>query len=341
MKNYSDKISVALLMSALVLLPGCDWFKSKLGLDKTSATSATNDGSAVLATINGKPLLTAKEFETQFKNFIEKHPYGAMLAQMEGVERKMFDGIVSQKLMSVWVKENGIDKTDEYKESLEQLVQFLNARFFQMKHPVTTSESDARDFYNKNKENMPEAIISRGGINATAVLFNKEADAKAFLEKAKNVKGSLQNLAKESNLSDKFKDFKAINPTSIGIDSVLKEKIMALKKLPTVELIKVNDTTFYVVSATDKSEPKHRSFEEVKNSIEQRLNQQKQEQALEKEVEKLKKDYNVVIDESYFAKKAAAAPAVSEEEQLEMVMPEAPVQENAQAAKSKPTTKAA
>lgn len=341
MKNYSDKISVALLISALVLLPGCDWFKSKLGLDKTSATSGVNDGSAVLATINGKPLLTAKEFETQFKNFIEKHPYGAMLAQMEGVERKMFDGIVSQKLMSVWVKENGIDKTDEYKESLEQLVQFLNARFFQMKHPVTTSESDARDFYNKNKENMPEAVISRGGINATAVLFNKEADAKAFLEKAKNVKGSLQNLAKESNLSDKFKDFKAINPTSIGIDSVLKEKIMALKKLPTVELIKVNDTTFYVVSTTDKSEPKYRSFEEVKNSIEQRLNQQKQEQALEKEVEKLKKDYNVVVDESYFAKKAAAAPAVADEEQLEMVMPEAPAQENAQAAKPKPATKAA
>ena len=306
MKNFSAKISATLVISSLFLLPGCDWFKSKLGLDRSA--SAANDGSAVLATMNGKPLLTANEFETQFKNFIEKHPYGAMLAQMEGVERKMFDGILSQKLMSAWVTENGIDKTQEYKESLDQLVQFLNARFFQMKHPVATSESDTRDFYNKNKENMPEAIISRGGINATAVSFAKEADAKAFLEKAKNVKGTLEKLAKENNLSDKYRDFKAINPTSIGIDSVLKDKIIAFKKIPSVELVKVNDSSYYVVSATDKSEPKYRTYEEVKGSIEQRLNQQKQEQALEKEIEKLKKDYNVVIDEAYFTKKTGSHP---------------------------------
>lgn len=336
MKNVSAKMSAALLISSLALLPGCDW-KSKLGLEKSSSSAAANDGSAVLATINGKPLLTAKEFETQFKNFIEKHPYGAMLAQMEGVERKMFDGVVSQKLMSVWVTENGIDKTDEYKESLEQLVQFLNARFFQMKHPVTTTESEARDFYNKNKENMPEATMSRGGINASAVSFAKEADAKAFLEKAKGK--ALDKAAKEANLSDKFRDFKLVNPTSIGIDQALKEKVMALKKFPTLEVIKAGDT-YYVVSATGKEEPKYRSFEEVKASIEQRLNQQKQEQALEKEIEKLKKDYNVVVDESYFNKKAAAAPEKVDEEQLEMVMPEAPAQEKAQA-KMQPATKAA
>ncbi len=336
MKNNSAKYSLALLVSALALLPACDW-KSKLGLQKSSSATAANDGSAVIATMNGKPLMTAKEFETQFKNFIEKHPYGAMLAQMEGVERKMFDGLVSQKLMSAWVVENGIDQTQEYKENLEQLVQFLNARFFQMKHPATSSASEVKEFYDKNKENMPEAVISRGGINASAVSFTKEADAKAFLEKAKGK--ALDKAAKEANLSDKYRDFKLVNATSIGIEKDLRDKIMALKKFPTLELIQVG-STYYVVSATGKEEPKYRSFEEVKASIEQRLNQQKQEQALEKEIEKLKKDYNVVVDEAYFNKKAANEPAVTEQEQLEMVMPEAPAQENAQAPTA-PTTKAA
>lgn len=336
MKNNSAKYSLALLVSALALLPACDW-KSKLGLQKSSSATAANDGSAVIATMNGKPLMTAKEFETQFKNFIEKHPYGAMLAQMEGVERKMFDGLVSQKLMSAWVVENGIDQTQEYKENLEQLVQFLNARFFQMKHPATSSASEVKEFYDKNKENMPEAVISRGGINASAVSFTKEADAKAFLEKAKGK--VLDKAAKEANLSDKYRDFKLVNATSIGIEKDLRDKIMALKKFPALELIQVG-STYYVVSATGKEEPKYRSFEEVKASIEQRLNQQKQEQALEKEVEKLKKDYNVVVDEAYFNKKAANEPAVTEQEQLEMVMPEAPAQENAQAPTA-PTTKAA
>ncbi len=339
MKNFSTKISSVLLVSSLVLLPGCEWFKSKLGLGNSSMPTAANDGSAVIATLNGKPLLTVNEFEAQFKNFIEKHPYGAMLAQMEGIERKMFDGIVSQKIMSAWVSDNGIDKTQEYKESLDQLIQFLNARFFQMKHPVATSEADARDFYNKNKESMPEAVVSRGGVNASAVSFAKEADAKALLEKAKG-KGSLEKVAKEAGLADKYRDFKTVNATSIGIDQALKDGILALKKFPASEIIKAGGS-YYVVSATGKEEVKYRPFDEVKASIEQRLNAQKQEQALEKEIEKLKKDYNVVVDEAYFSKKVANAPERVEEEQLEMVMPEAPAQENAHVRPAKPAAKAA
>ena len=41
MKNIFSKISATLVISSLLLLPGCDWFKSKLGLDKSAAA---NDG---------------------------------------------------------------------------------------------------------------------------------------------------------------------------------------------------------------------------------------------------------------------------------------------------------
>ena len=42
--------------------------------------------------------MTAGEFEKQYKNFIEKHPYGAMLAQIEGIDRKIFEGLVESKI---------------------------------------------------------------------------------------------------------------------------------------------------------------------------------------------------------------------------------------------------
>ncbi len=337
MKNFSSKMSCALLVSSLLILPGC-WLKDKLGLKKGSSSSAVaaDDNTQVIATLDGKPLMTAGEFEKQFKNFIEKHPYGAMFAQMEGVDRKIFDGLVGQKVMTRWVEEQGIQDSPEYKEYLDQLVQMLNARFFQMKHPVTVGDAEIKAFYDQNKENMPEAVLSRGGVNASGVQFAKAADAKAFVEKAKGK--ALDKAAKEASLGDKFRDFKLVNAASIGVDSGLRDKIVVIKKFPTVEVFKATDGTFWVVSATSKEEQKYRGYEELKPAIEQRLTAQKQEQAMEKALEQLKKDYNVKVVEEYFVKKSPAG-AVENAEQLEMVMPEA--QENAHAKPAASPAKAA
>jgi len=195
MKNFSSKLSCALILSSVVFLPSCDWLKGRLGLQKGGSSSAiaVNDNTEVIATIDGKPLMTDGDFQKQFKNFIEKHPYGKMLAQMEGVDRKIFEGLVSQKIMSRWVEEQAINKTPEYTEYLDQLVQMLNARFFQMKHPVVVVDAEIKAFYDQNKENMPEAVLSRGGINATGVSFAKEAAAKEFLETAKGKGATLES----------------------------------------------------------------------------------------------------------------------------------------------------
>ncbi len=341
MKNLSSKMSCALVMFSIAFLPGC-WLKEKLGLDKKVTTSAVAAGNTteVIATIDGKPLMTAGEFEKQFKNFIEKHPMGSYLAQMEGVDRKIFEGLVSQKVMNRWVEEQRINESPEYKEYLDQLVQMLNARFFQMKHPVAVTDAEIKAFYDQNKENMPEAVLSRGGMNVTGVEFAKEADAKAFLEKAKGKGATLEKVAKEANLGDKFRDFKLVNAASIGVDAGLRDKIVAVKKFPALEVFKAKDGSFWVVYVSGKEEQKYRSYEELKPAIEQRLSAQKQEQAMEKAMEQLKKDYKVEIKEEYFIKKnVPGAQEVENAEQLEMVMPEA--QENAKGKPVASTTKAA
>ena len=89
-------------------------------------------------------------------------------------------------------------------------------------------------------------------------------------------------------------------------------------------MIKVNDNSFYVVYASKKEEPKYRSFEDVKGSVEQRLTAEKQGEALEKAVEQLKKDYNFTLNKEFLEKKAEVAREPENAEQLEMVMPEAP-----------------
>lgn len=339
MKSFSSKISIVLLLSSIVLLPGC-WLKDKLGLNKNEAVVESVGTGQVLATINGKPLLTVDEFEKQFKNLIEKHPYGAMLAQMEGLDKKFFEGLVAQKVITQYVKDNKIDQSAEYKQQLDSLIQMLNMQFFQKEHAPKVSDAEMREFYEKNKETMPEAILSRGGVTANGVSFTNEADAKAFVEKAKgngaSKSASLEKFAKEANIGDKFRDFKMVNATS-PVEPVLREKISEIKKFPTIEIIKVADNNYYVVQALSKEEPKYRNFDEVKSALEQRLAAKKQEEVLEKAIEQLKKDYNVVVHEDFFNKKAEKKD-VENGEQLESVMPS---QEEARGHQPATSTKAA
>ncbi len=342
MKTFSSKIGALAMVGSLAFLPSCQWLKDKLGITNQQTTimadQEAGSGEKALASAGGKTLITVPEFQKQFKNLIETHPYGDMLAQMEGLERKFLEGLVSQKLMTRYVIEKGIRDTEEYKKQLEQMTQMLDMRFYQMQHQPKVTESEMRAFFDQNKENIPEAAVSRGGVPVTAVSFSTEADAKAFLEKAKGKGAQMEQVAKDEKLADKFRDFKVVNANSIGIDPVLRDKVVTFKKLPTLELVKVNDNSYFVVYAGPKEEAKYRSFDELKGSIEQRLTAKKQEEELEKAVEKLKKDYDVVIDEEYFAKKdGKAGQEEIGEEQLEMVMPEAPAQE----AHAKPTARAA
>ena len=77
-----------------------------------------------------------------------------------------------------------------------------------MKHTPKVTEAEMKAFYDQNKENMPEAVMSRGGVNAVGVSFATEADAKAFLEKAKGKGANLEKVAKDAGLGDKYRDFK-------------------------------------------------------------------------------------------------------------------------------------
>jgi len=343
MKSISSQVGCALILLSIAFIPGCNW-KEKLGLEKGASANqvAPIKEGDILVTQGGKPAISCAEFEKQFQETIEKHPYGKMLIQMEGIERQFCQGLVAQLVIDRWFDENRIDQTPEWQNQLKNLTQMLKAQFFQMKHPATVTATEIKAFYDQNKDAMPEAMLSRGGVNTTGVSFSNEADAKAFLEKAKGKGATLEKLAKESNLADKFRDFKLVNANSPAVDAQLRDKIVAIKKFPSLELIKAGDT-YWVIYAANKEEQKYRSFEELKPAIEQRLMGKKQEEAMEQAIKQLMKDYDIQIKEEYFQNKGpqGAPQEIINDEQLEMVMPEAPATENAQARSTSSPARAA
>ena len=175
----------------------------------------------------------------------------------------------------------------------------LNTKYFSQEHPVQVADAELQEFYDKNKDTMPDLLISRGGTKAVGVSFDKEDDAKAFLAKVNAAKGDVKKAADDAKLSKNYRDFKLVNKQSVGIDAVLRDKVVELKKVPATELVKAGDKSIWVVRATEKEEVKYRPFDQVKAGLEQYVAREKRMEAFEKEISRLKQDYNVVVNEGY------------------------------------------
>lgn len=329
-RRYTHKYFYIALLLPVIMLPGCgfiDWIKNKFGKETKGAEQVVdfsspmtniscNDTSEILVTIKGKPAITVKTFERDFELLLEENPQlKSVLPFMPDARKNFLGGLVNQEVVDLYVQQHNLDKKVEYKQDLERLqrsvVRMLNTKYFAAAHPVSVEEAEVASYYENNKDKMQELVISRGGVQTSGVQFEKEAEAKAFFTKVQGK--SLQAIAKVENITDKVKDFKLVNKQSVGIDPVLRSKIVAFEKVPTTELVKVNDKTFWVVQATSKEDAKYRSFEEVKEPIKQLVEREKSNEALQKVIEGLKQDMQVAVNYDYFKQSEAST---QEEQQV-------------------------
>lgn len=332
---YKQRKALALSIASLTLLPGCnpvEWFKDMMGnkasskqidtsLDSssrevsgtTSSIYAEADGSKVLATMDGKPIVTLKRLESEKSDLLEANPQlKSILVAMgeEQIDRNIVEGLVSQAVVTRYIQENGIDQTEEYKQEerriLNSVRNMLNTSFFTKKFATTVSDSEAREFYEKNKDVIPQLIISRGGIRASCVSFDTQEEADAFLAKAQA--GDLKTAAEEQNLSSKFKELNLVHSQSLGIDPTLREKITTVSTFPTSAICATSDGKFIVYQATEKEETKYRPFEQIRDEIKRKLEGQKASEAFEKEVTRLKQEYGIQYDTEFFKEEQSMTP---------------------------------
>lgn len=308
---------IALALSPILLLSGCkpsEWFKC--GCDKKETTSSRKKGRTVATTadwvvkIGDDVVVDGSEFKDEFNMLLEEKPQiKQMLPMMPNLEKDFARGLGNQEVVSRFIEDKQIDQKPEYlarKAKMEKAVtQILNAEFFAQAFETTKlSDADVKKFYEDNKDSMQGIMISRGGVNSVGVAFDKKADAAAFLNKAKAAgKGlNLERLAKEAGLGSKVRDFKLVHDQSFGVDPVLRTKIMSIKTAPAVEMVALNDKSFWVVHATSKEATKYRAFEEIKEDIKNIAEQTEKGKQLQQELETLTKSYGLELNEQFFTK---------------------------------------
>ena len=314
--NTHKKMMQVSSLAIVLLLSGCNWFGKKESAGVTDKTGAKEvvSGDVVIATMGGKPVLTVKEFEERFEQLLAGQPQlRAMLQYMPDLKVDVAKSLVSQTVIDKFIEEGGIDKQAEYKNDLEQArnqaQKIVNVKYFRNVCVKPVTANDVKKYYDEHKDEHPELLLSRGGVAAVGVSFDKEADAKAFLAKVAGKHAEdFKKIAESDKLGAKVRSFGFVNAQSLGIDTALRDKIVAFKKAAT-EMIKLNDKTFWIVNIGAKEETKYRPFDEVKAGLEKFLASRKMEEAMEQKLEELKGKYDVKINEEILKSKPVEEPA--------------------------------
>lgn len=322
-KTTGNSARLALVLPVL-FLAGCaplEWVKGKTGASNSSvsssATESLNDGSKVLATLDGKAIVTQNSFDQAFDRILDENPQlKQMLPMIPNIKGQFLKGMVSQEVVNKYIADNGLDSSAEYQAELDQAIRSmksaLNTKYFTQKFPVNVSDSEVQKFYDEHKQDIPELLISGGGVKASGISAKTEAEAKQIAAAAQGK--NLAQYATTANKKANFKDFGTVTDKSTGIDTGLKVKIMALKKFPAVEVLKATDGTFWVVSAAGAQDAQYQPFDKIKNELKGYLENKNRGDKITGEIDRLSKEYKLVIveDEPADAADKEAGPRVAQ-----------------------------
>lgn len=287
--------------------------------NNTSNSNSSTNNRAVqgtpLVTQDGRTLISVESLSAEEEKIFKANPQLKKLSAYMGeneLKRSLLQGLVSQEVMKEYINKQGIDRSGDYQADITaaytDVERMINTKYFSQAFPVSVSDAEVRKFYDENKALMPNLVVSRGGVTASAVTFNTEAEAQAFLEKARG-KNNLAAVAQEAGVSDRFVDFKVVNEQSLSVDPSIKSAVMTITQFPTAQMVRTSDNKYAVIMATAKEETQYRPLEQIRTELKEYLEKEKQAEAIEKEINKLKQQYNIVVNEEYFGPETSAEKA--------------------------------
>lgn len=325
----TEKKSVVslLLIGSLFMLTGCLGEKAKdthQAADEVTTHSSSANKGEVLLSIDGKPVLYADDFEDQKAMAQQSNQQLNMILQMipDAEFTIIFKSIEAAHLMKASALKHGVDQDAQFVKQMNQAVEAIKlqmyVKWYEEAHPVSVTDHEVENFYKARREQIPGLVVSPVSFDIVYVDFTTKADAEDFAAKSKE--GSEKHMkaaAKEAGLKTKSM---TVSPNS-QVSDILKNTVFSATKFPSKEIVKIEESSYWVVGILKKHDAQYRKLDEpeVKQALTKMCKDEKREIELSKQVEQLITEFNVEENKAYFEnKKVNQSKAVANAQQLIM-----------------------
>lgn len=148
-----------------------------------AAAALSLSASDILVTVNGKNI-TKQDAQT----FVSAAMPNAIYTQLDPKEQEMIkERLVEKVLFGELAQKEGIENDAEFKKNMELIRQEMMLNMWMKKQldNVIVSDSEAKDFYEKNKKKFMQEEM----VQAKHILLKEEKDAQAIIDQLKNLSG--------------------------------------------------------------------------------------------------------------------------------------------------------
>ena len=238
----------------------------------------------------GKYKITIDEFENELKRYGKSQSFRDKLDTLtEEGKKRVLENMIRENLFYIAGEEEGIKLSSEEEEQINRLKRYIIIRKYiteKLKEkPVT--EEEMKDYYEKNKK---EFVIPEKR-KVSHIIVSDENKAKELLKKIKEG-ADFSQIAKENNIDGSKNKGGDLGWISKGyMIKEFEEVAFSLKKGEISGVIKTK-FGYHIIKVEDIKPEEERNFEEVKESIRKKI----EEERIKQLEEDLKKKYNVKLD---------------------------------------------
>jgi peptidyl-prolyl cis-trans isomerase C len=300
------KIGFAMLCSAvLMLVMHAGFVTTALGEPNKKAVPAAKEvkeDKDILVKIGNKTI-TRTDFESRLAALPPE--YQARFKD-ERQKREFLDLYVQAQLLAMEARAEKIDKERAITGKIEDMTNSILAQEYvnrRLATAGTATEAELQKYYNENKaEFVTPMTVKAQHILVKADQNAKPEEAAAALVKAQGIRKELDQGADFAVLAEKYSDDPGSKTRGGDLGFFQKERMVPefsneafrLKPGETSQPIR-SAFGFHIIRTNEKKPEIQGEFKDVKAQIQAKLAQQKRKAALDRDVERLKKKYKVIM----------------------------------------------
>ena len=226
------------------------------------------ESNKVLAVVGGTEIT-----EVDLKRMIARYPEDRRAYfENEAGKKQLLEQVISYELMSKFGEELGLDKKQDYQDTLKALAKELltQVTINKVLSEVTVTDEEISNFYNENKK----MFVDYATVTAKHILFDSEEKAKEIKDEIANTDLSFEEAARKYSSCPSKEEGGNLGAFKRGMMVPEFEDAAFAAEIGEVTDPVKTQFGYHLILVEDKGESREKAFEEVKDTINNQLLQQ-------------------------------------------------------------------